>query len=101
MNWVNSERFPCPCDSRNADPYVAYEQSVWLLERLLAAGVPAELETISGQATDSKALIRNGPRSGPLSISTNSSKEKTPQRHILISDHGPTGRNRRYGLALW
>ncbi|MBC7924586.1 MAG: prolyl oligopeptidase family serine peptidase, partial [Bryobacteraceae bacterium] len=30
------------------DTYVAYEQSVWLLQRLLDAGVTAELETLSG-----------------------------------------------------
>ena len=30
------------------DTYVAYEQSLWIIERLIAAGVPAELETISG-----------------------------------------------------
>ena len=33
---------------RTADTYVAYEQSLWMIERLIAAGVPAELETISG-----------------------------------------------------
>jgi dipeptidyl aminopeptidase/acylaminoacyl peptidase len=27
---------------------VAYEQSVWIVDRLLSAGVPAELETIAG-----------------------------------------------------
>ena len=30
------------------DPYVAYEQSVWILDRLLAAGVEAELVTMQG-----------------------------------------------------
>jgi dipeptidyl aminopeptidase/acylaminoacyl peptidase len=30
------------------DRYVNYEQSVWIIDRLLQAGVPAELETIEG-----------------------------------------------------
>ncbi len=48
LNWVNPDAAPVLALHGTQDTYVAYEQSVWLLERLLGAGVPAELETIPG-----------------------------------------------------
>jgi len=48
LNWVTPDAAPILALHGTQDTYVAYEQSVWLLERLLAAGVPAELETIPG-----------------------------------------------------
>ena len=48
LNWVTPDAAPILALHGTQDTYVAYEQSVWLLERLLGAGVPAELETIPG-----------------------------------------------------
>jgi len=48
LNWVTPNAAPILAIHGTADTYVAYEQSLWLIERLIAAGVPAELETISG-----------------------------------------------------
>ena len=48
LNWVTPNAVPILALHGTQDTYVAYEQSVWLLDRLLAAGVPAELETLSG-----------------------------------------------------
>ena len=48
LNWVTSNAAPVLAIHGTADTYVAYEQSLWIVERLIAAGVPAELETISG-----------------------------------------------------
>ncbi len=48
LNWVTPNASPILSLHGTNDTYVAYEHSVWLTERLLAAGVPAELETISG-----------------------------------------------------
>ncbi len=48
LNWVTPNASPILAIHGTQDAYVAYEQSVWLLERLLGAGVAAELETISG-----------------------------------------------------
>lgn len=48
LNWVTPDAAPILAIHGTADTYVAYEHSVWLMERLIAAGVPAELETISG-----------------------------------------------------
>ena len=48
LNWVTPQAAPTLSIHGTEDPYVAYEQSLWITERLIAAGVPAELETISG-----------------------------------------------------
>lgn len=48
LNWVTPNAAPILAIHGTADPYVAYEQSLWIIERLIAAGVPAELETITG-----------------------------------------------------
>jgi acetyl esterase/lipase len=48
LNWVTPNAAPTLAIHGTADTYVAYEHSLWLIERLIAAGVPAELETISG-----------------------------------------------------
>jgi acetyl esterase/lipase len=46
--WVTPTAAPTLCVHGTKDNYVAYEQSVWLVDRLLAAGIEAELVTISG-----------------------------------------------------
>jgi acetyl esterase/lipase len=48
LNWVTPNAAPVLAIHGTADTYVAYEQSLWLVERLIAAGVPAESETIAG-----------------------------------------------------
>lgn len=48
LNWVTPNAVPILAIHGTADTYVAYEQSFWLIERLIAAGVPAELESIAG-----------------------------------------------------
>ena len=48
LNWVTPNAAPVLAIHGTADTYVAYEQSLWIIERLIAAGVQAELETVSG-----------------------------------------------------
>ncbi len=48
LNWVTPNAAPVLAIHGTADTYVAYEQSLWIVERLIAAGVTAELETITG-----------------------------------------------------
>ena len=48
LNWVTPDAAPTLAIQGTKDRYVAYEQSVWIVDRLLAAGVEAELETIDG-----------------------------------------------------
>lgn len=48
LNWVTPDSAPTLAIQGTKDRYVNYEQSVWIIDRLLAAGVVAELETIEG-----------------------------------------------------
>jgi acetyl esterase/lipase len=48
LNWVTPNAAPILAIHGTADNYVAYEQSLWIVERLIAAGATAELETIPG-----------------------------------------------------
>ena len=48
LYWVTPEAPPTLAIQGTKDRYVNYEQSVWIVERLLQAGVTAELETIEG-----------------------------------------------------
>jgi acetyl esterase/lipase len=48
LNWVTPDAAPTLAIQGTKDRYVNYEQSVWIIDRLLAVGVEAELETIDG-----------------------------------------------------
>ena len=48
LYWVTPDAAPTLCIHGSKDNYVAHEQAVWLIDRLKAADVPAELLTIEG-----------------------------------------------------
>jgi acetyl esterase/lipase len=48
LNWVTPDAAPTLAIQGTKDRYVNYEQSVWIVNRLLSVGVVAELETIAG-----------------------------------------------------
>ncbi len=48
LNWVTPSAAPTLCVHGTDDKYVAYEQAVWLINRLKACDVEAELLTLPG-----------------------------------------------------
>lgn len=48
LNWVTPAAAPTLCIHGTEDKYVAHEQAVWLIDRLKAADVEAELLTLQG-----------------------------------------------------
>jgi acetyl esterase/lipase len=48
LNWVTPDAVPTLCVHGTDDKYVAYEQAVWLTDRLKACGVEGELLTLQG-----------------------------------------------------
>jgi acetyl esterase/lipase len=48
LYWVTPHAAPTLCIHGTKDNYVAYEQAGWLIDRLKAAGVEAELMTLEG-----------------------------------------------------
>ncbi len=48
LNWVTPNAAPTLCIHGTEDKYVAHEQAVWLIDRLKAVGVEAQLLTLEG-----------------------------------------------------
>ena len=48
LNWVTPNAAPTLCIHGTEDKYVAHEQAVWMIDRLKACGVEAELLTLEG-----------------------------------------------------
>jgi acetyl esterase/lipase len=48
LYWVTPDASPTLCIHGTEDKYVAHEQAVWLIDRLKAADVPAELISLEG-----------------------------------------------------
>jgi len=73
------------------DAYVAYEQSAWLLSRLVSAGIDAELETITGAGHGFKGPDADRAEARLFAYFDKHLKPDTQQTRILVSDHGPRG----------
>src|SRR5262245_41210089 len=91
LNWVTPRAAPTLAIHGTADPYVAYEQSLWMVERLIAAGVPAELETIGGAGHGFRGEDARRAEDRALAWFDRYLKLKPVTRRLLISDHGPNG----------
>lgn len=91
LNWVTPQAAPTLSIHGTEDTYVAYEHSVWITGRLLAAGVPAELETITGAGHGFKGADAERAEQRAFAFFDKYLKNNTPQQKILISDHGPKG----------
>lgn len=91
LNWVTPNAAPILAIHGTVDRYVAYEQSLWLIERLVAAGVPAELETISGADHGFKGADADRADVRAISWFDKYLKPKPVPHTLLISDHGPNG----------
>jgi len=91
LNWVTPQAVPILAIHGTADPYVAYEQSLWMIERLIAAGVPAEIETISGAGHGFKGADALRADDRAFAWFEKYLKEKPASHTLLISDHGPNG----------
>ncbi len=91
LNWITPNAAPILAIHGTADPYVAYEQSLWLVERLIAAGAPAELETISGAGHGFKGADARRADERAIAWFDKYLKPKPVQHTLLISDHGPNG----------
>jgi len=91
LNWVSPNAAPILAIHGTADTYVAYEQSLWLVDRLIAAGVPAELETISGAGHGFKGADALRADERAIAWFDKYLRPLPAQYTLLISDHGPNG----------
>ena len=91
LNWVTPRAAPTLSIHGTEDNYVALEQSLWITTRLVDAGVPAELETISGAGHGFRGADAERAESRAIAWFDKHLKAKPAVRRILISDHGPKG----------
>lgn len=91
LNWVTPLAPPTLSIHGTDDAYVAYEHSLWITERLVAAGVHAELETISGAGHGFKGGDAERAEQRAFAFLDKYLAKPKVERQLLISDHGPLG----------
>lgn len=90
LNYVTPLAPPVLTVHGTKDTYVAYEQGVWLTDRLVRSGVDAELETLPEAGHGFKGPDAERAESRMMAFFDKHLKAR-PQTRILISDHGPKG----------
>lgn len=88
LNWVSPDDAPVLAVHGTKDPLVPYEQSVWLMERLIAAGVPAELETLTEAGHGFKGADAERAERQAIAFLDKHLRPASSGRRILISNHG-------------
>ncbi|WP_155121345.1 alpha/beta hydrolase fold domain-containing protein [Bryobacter aggregatus] len=91
INWVTPNAAPTISIHGTKDTYVAYEHSVAITERLLNAGVDAEMETISGAGHGFKGADAERAETVAFAFLDKQFKTVIPQTRLLLSDHGVRG----------
>jgi acetyl esterase/lipase len=88
LNWVTPNASPVLTIHGTEDRYVAYEQAVWITERLKSAGVESELLTLEGAGHGFKGTDAEKAENGLFEFMDSHLKVR-PERQLLIADHGP------------
>jgi acetyl esterase/lipase len=91
INWVNPNAAPTLSLHGTKDTYVAYEHSVQITDRLINAGVDAELESFSGAGHGFKGADAERAEQLTFAYFDRYLKPKADTQRILVSDHGPKG----------
>jgi acetyl esterase/lipase len=91
LNWVSPSAAPILTIHGTEDKFVAYEQAVWLNERLKNAGVETELETLEGAGHGFKGKDAERAERRLFEFFDKHLSAGQPERNILIADHGPGG----------
>lgn len=68
LNWVTPQAPPTLCIHGTEDKYVAFEQAVWMVDRLKACGVEAELLKLDGAGHGFKAADQEKADSAMLAF---------------------------------
>ncbi len=91
LNWVSPSSAPVLAIHGTDDKYVEHAQSVWLVERLKAAGVEAELLTLNGAGHGFRGEDAARAEAAMFAYFDKQLAAKPKPRRILVSDHGPGG----------
>ena len=88
LNWVSPNASPVLTIQGTEDRYVAYEQAVWITERLRSAGVESELLTLEGAGHGFKGADAEKAEKRLIEFLDSHLKAQS-ERQLLIADHGP------------
>ena len=91
INWVTPSAAPTISIHGTKDAFVGYEHSIAITERLLNAGVDAEMETISGAGHGFRGADADKAEVVAVAFLDKQLKGSVPQTRILLSDHGGKG----------
>ncbi|MEO8592334.1 MAG: alpha/beta hydrolase fold domain-containing protein [Candidatus Solibacter sp.] len=91
VKWITPNAPPTLAVHGTADAHVPHKQAVWLVERLIAAGVPAELDTVSGADHPFQGADLQRAEDRGIAWFDRYLKRAASLRTLLISDHGPNG----------
>lgn len=91
LQWVSPDDVPVLTIHGTNDALVPYEQGVWLTERLLAAGVAAELATLSGAGHGFRGADAEEAERRTVAFFDRYLKKPTPSRTLLVANHGKGG----------
>lgn len=91
LNWVSPSSAPVLAIHGTKDRYVAYEQSEWLMERMHAVGVPAELVPMEGSDHGFKGDYAEKAEKLLMAYFDKHLAPAKEERRILVSNHGAAG----------
>lgn len=89
LNWVSPNAAPILTIHGTEDKYVAYEQAVWLTERLKAAGVDTELFTLEGAGHGFKGNDADRAEQRLFEFFDKHLSSAKEERRILVADLSP------------
>jgi len=90
LYYVSPQAAPILSIHGTKDRYVAYEHSVWLTEKLKAAGAEAELETLTDADHGFKGADAEKAEQRLFAF-FDKHLRKPAERRIVVADHGPAG----------
>ena len=91
LNWATPRAAPILTVHGTADPYVAYEQGVWITDRLHNAGAETELETIEGAGHGFKGADAERAERRMFEFFDQHLLPRKSDRELVVVDHGPAG----------
>ncbi len=105
LYWASPDAAPILALHGTKDRYVEHAQSLWLVDRLKAAGADIELETLEGADHGFKGADAERADARMFAYFDKHLKPAAAERVVLLSDHGPAGEivamNWPSGKVLW
>ncbi|MDX2149617.1 MAG: alpha/beta hydrolase fold domain-containing protein [Bryobacteraceae bacterium] len=91
LSWVTPQAAPTLTVHGKEDKTVAWEHAVWITNRLMEAGVDAELEILASAGHGFRGADAERAESRAFAFLDRHLKAEAAARRIVVADHGPQG----------